>query len=1627
MFKLLFILILTTNLTIQKCSPGCLTCTESDECKFCDSTKNFILQENSCVQKALENCLYINSSGNCLKCQNSSILDSATKKCITITDKIENCQIYSSLLSCEICKKNYFISSGKCEEITENLISNCELYSSVDRCMQCEGDYILSLDKKNCEENPSESNCAFYSRGFCENCNEGFVLDYRLFSEGVFKMGSDLERNRLTEFYNDVYFGRNSLKFVNVCKKANVENCEVFENEDNCQKCQKGFYLEELTFKCIKVPLAGLENCFIYETNEICKECASNHYLANQSSCVQVEPIDNCSEYDGTVSTSICSKCNTGYYTSGASCTERTDSKAILNCKEFDLSEDKCSICEENFVISSDGKKCYNNINNCEDHEEGSSNDETTKCKKCKNGFFLFDSETCNQGDVENCDNFGSRADVCNKCKNTYYLSNNICVIHPNISNCENYSNTENLTCLKCDSNYYNFKIVKICKYEEPINDCIEYFETSPIRCKTCNLNFYLLNNKCEIIPKNNCTKYDGSKCTECEKNYALDLTNSSQPECSLLFTYILSNCNLTSVEEESNKHQMDQAKCLECSDFTYPIDHKNHYVCIRNDKLKQFGIPTGKQESGCLKYNIEKECVQCEPNKFLENKKCVNACASKSWTMIRYKKTGSGSTLKLTFDGYKDCLEPKNNEIYALDISGFNEDNLLISIKCKANKLNIHYINGNSVGSKYSNIDPSQTPDNYIENPIVKYPEIAICEDVTTNSPIIDNCEYYNYANIDGNTVVRCLKCKHGFNSVISEGKKKDGTPSFYLNSCVRDSNLKIDFHHGADLIWLKLFSAHKCSDNNKIPFLAITHVSDEFPEISNLEGFNLTSLDRLDNINASLKSVNCYEDKAASFGYDINNSTEMAKYKKLPVNCALGVINLTVDDGDATKNRTKLSDSANSFPGLAQYCASCQPGYKDTSISSKFTQIKVKCDKIANCSGTEWFNMCSQCNANHVYEWKDDSIDFKSCISNTVQNCYSSDSKDKCSFCKKGYNLNKDEQCEEYTPSNCKSNLNFNIKTEFSKKNFAFGSYKNILGVGCNECLSGYTAVELNDSSINPHVCTTSLYLQQNNNSLPTSTNYIKNCLNYGIFEDRIICQTCISNYVLNLNKDECFNGPIGCEEAQSSSRCSKCKVGYMIENSICVLAEITFCKEYNLETNAPKGRCKVCMENYFLNDSYSCELGEVLNCETYKNLSGKKCEKCIEGFGHYSNGVLDYCFKLDSSLNCKQANVKNNSIYGAELECKVCNNIHELLTSKSIDIEPKTKCMEFSNISNCKTYDSGETLIDSSFNCIECDNNFYLQTPIKCDSRTYTSAKCINYELDQDKCQDCDVESIKNNEGKCEDKPIGIKGCTEYKDIKTCLSCNENMYLENNICKSIANEQLIIGCLFYTNETQCETCDKNYFLNDFKCETAKAKNCLTYTSVDICSSCEKGFGLKVINETTDCIKVNIESCMEFTPKDDFPCTKCVKGYYVDEGKCKLVTVQIPNCKFYENIDTCSNCEDNYAMDVDGKSCVLLSTITSEYDKNCSLYTNKLNCSVCRPGAFFDGASCALCGNNKGCFYCDPSNPEKCLICQSDFYMDTTTNCVANNPISRPDPQDKFDFLKNSFIMILLFLVVQ
>ena len=143
---------------------------------------------------------------------------------------------------------------------------------------------------------------------------------------------------------------------------------------------------------------------------------------------------------------------------------------------------------------------------------------------------------------------------------------------------------------------------------------------------------------------------------------------------CSDLFTFNSDNCMMTNAEEESNTSILTDSFCEKCQSFYYPINHTNHYACVRNDQLPFLDIKDQDLVDNCLRYDSEGVCQQCEDNFFLQNdEECVRTCDSGAYSLINYDSDGNDANFEVTLIGNNKCFSDPDEgvEIYGIDLSG--------------------------------------------------------------------------------------------------------------------------------------------------------------------------------------------------------------------------------------------------------------------------------------------------------------------------------------------------------------------------------------------------------------------------------------------------------------------------------------------------------------------------------------------------------------------------------------------------------------------------------------------------------------------------------------------------------------------------------------------------------------------------------------------------------------------------------------------------------------------------------------------------------------------------------------------------------------------------------------------
>ena len=114
----------------------------------------------------------------------------------------------------------------------------------------------------------------------------------------------------------------------------------------------------------------------------------------------------------------------------------------------------------------------------------------------------------------------------------------------------------------------------------------------------------------------------------------------------------------------------------------------------------------------------------------------------------------------------------------------------------------------------------------------------------------------------------------------------------------------------------------------------------------------------------------------------------------------------------------------------------------------------------------------------------------------------------------------------------------------------------------------------------------------------------------------------------------------------------------------------------------------------------------------------------------------------------------------------------------------------------------------------------------------------------------------------------------------------------------------------------------------------------NCITNVSKNDCSNCEKGFKLVTKDNNKVCISLQDPECELW---EGYNCSRCNRGtsFFPDPSKpnktCTPIVAAdiIDNCLYYKNKDTCKQCDENFYLSVDGKSC---KNVNATWDNKCN-----------------------------------------------------------------------------------------
>lgn len=819
------------------------------------------------------------------------------------------------------------------------------------------------------------------------------------------------------------------------------------------------------------------------------------------------------------------------------------------------------------------------------------------------------------------------------------------------------------------------------------------------------------------------------------------------------------------------------------------------------------------------------------------------------------------------------------------------------------------------------------------------------------------------------------------------------------FLSACSPLNECTPDFIDGIDLNIASLLSCHKCADPTFIPFLV---VSGGYPysSIKGLQAFNLQASNVTTgwDFGRNGESNMCLAPQSGTF------SIPQALWT-FPANCAIGILNANaVPDSSHSTTLTGINLSK-----IAVFCGACQPGFKAVIGTTLLNGVQVpvpnmiaQCQAISNCDVSNWMNYCTQCAPGYSFEFNSTlGTLYNSCVPNKgITDCYSFDpTSGTCIICNPGKILNRDGFCDRIRTPRCLVN-EYSIPVIYRQKDIATALFLSPQIVGCSKCEPGYTAI-MRSSDL--YICSESSYKAK---ALMTSTTkFVFNCKNYFVdSQGTLKCKFCNEGGVVKEDGGSCIDSSTlqNCRVAMNNITCVECNTGFVLVNRACVPQSLQNCVTYGNNAQSTSQICIKCAFGFYL-EANLCLRGNVTNCFDYETKT--RCNLCNPGYQLVikSNGE-DYCYPLDSSLNCKTYDAK--LFQDGVLSCAECVN-STMIPSFDQTLFRPNHCLRYTQIQNCVEYNLTNTIksiADSSFGCIRCLGSYYVKGEV-CEIRTNLNPNCTTYSINADRCAICNNGFYVTDAGTCELFPSGVTNCKEYATSSKCSACANGFYLNNNLCMPVPTANLITGCIKYLSVSACDVCQDGMIVNGQNCTAVQALNCLTAASQFACSTCQPGYVLVTQNNLLNCVAGSIPNCQVYENKEPIRCNTCQSNFYPSNGTCVAVTNTILGCVIYDSATTCLLCESDAALSVDKTQCLMTEVTYNSIDSYCnnSVVTKSPFCSACSFGYYLKEGGCVPCtGMDQSCLSCDPLNPSVCLICATGYFMNSGRTCEKYTPWS-------------------------
>ena len=1609
---------------------NCALFANAEDCSKCDQGYYLHSKAECRAVQPINHCILYDptrTSSICTKCENdyyvednicwkrtdsyrklysTKALNADTYTCITGYTKIANiCQrlpemckiaiLNSGVIECTVCDETTaYLDSTECKLGT---IPNCKEFSpTAHTCAKCKYNHYIDGNKCILNINPN----GMSNPVLCESFSQTTPFQCKTCSKGA----------QLFEIINKC-----------VEKVNSIPNCKEWEDEYRCKDCNEGFYLNNLSKRCLAIP--DNDKCLVYQTIDLdsngkynlsdesdpnkythtCLKCQETYYLSDDGSCLDHLDLmrKNCeiSNVNGTVdfgSGNGCTGCKNTFYPM-----DFTKKYVCLNkgyLKKNDSTFDATSDCER---YSFDGT--------------------VYTCEQCKYPKFLNSTTklcgtTCELNEVKIILHF----------VNKYTIKRNYCGVLNGVSattNCEeyiesfqgdlvwDYKETENqmpfiLSCAKCKSGF----IPKFVQGENnqkttfiDINNGSDSYDfvnerfSLPVACID-NTNDLIVGLKNTNKMIENCELYTALDTTEinygCFKckwgytgrvNYVIESTDSTIKHGYIEYCEKVVDCDTS--KKSGGLHTYTNFIKLNGSINNYFTCH----FCTGSKILTGFynwgditatGVPD-ILGLAAFRYDSDKNGTDdSETNIKLEEYshalKCVDPAKFANDTV-----DGDGKKYKvfegaITVDIVGCAMRIVNTKSLGVHSQGTYQclacapgyiptfDAFVITACTVATTAN-DFCDGADVNEVKTFNNCSNCTLLYDQN--LRTVNFEVC-----NENAINNC-FSGYTNLAFTDI--CVICNPGFELVGDSDCLKITTPgckktNFSNNNKLDVSNFKKEFL-SINYYFYSQLETEGCLECLEATDVLVKHFNDE-----NLDQFicatpylnQFTSIPNCEIIGWELEKIICK--KCSSTFMLIGN-------------------NECLPEAGFTENLPFCSKTLDKFGSICEEC-------NENTVTANYLNIGGWCtdllasDSITDCikydilkSKISTQAVCQKCTPGK-FVVEDNGL--TNCESIPVNKCLELNL-GICTKCERGFGLIKkltngvaETLCIEFKNDPNGINNKFDHDWNCEELEVVGTNILQNLKLKCNKCETGVLR-EIVDVASQENWCY----------SVVENT---PNCFNYHFDTDlqssELNCDSCESQNLqfFNLNDKTCPNRTDidFCDIYEEKiDRCFQCELGYTLDENAenCLSVASTVGNGY-IETCRLMDTCDSKIEY----DGLSADLTSIFSCHKCRNsneipiaAAELEYDSLKKGFFQIKN-LARYSF-LDSNLTYDDFD-GNESV----VQCMEINQVN-LGISTPIGFKFPTNCgLALTKINNTKNNMGSITnpLLDKDTigtTCVACKPGFApsfssFTIGLNTSDVNYMVYKCDlipNCEFSRwfNGCTQCDPDfSFGYEDG----KGINFSSCVSYPENPNCLS------VETILSKK-----------------KCKFCKKGTYLNiDGYCEMIKPTRCKfqefkfnrffkehdinialsNYTKNVGCSECEEGFVAILAKEdkyicthslyhSENLLPVNTFyklNCDNYsvTNKGHLICERCAEGFVVSQdGNC-LNENNLANCKLACDENLCGICKEDFVL-------VNRECLTPSID-NCEEYGNN---------NLFNDKNCNMAGLEK----------QVCIKCKDEYYLNS------------------------------------